>query len=93
MAQLLVTCPECGLCREIKDREQGLDDPDGECKHHIKPAQCPALRAPLIAASRMLDLLEWETLLADESLQPSPSIVAGQEIPEPVQQDRYLRQP
>jgi hypothetical protein len=77
MAHIFVTCPECGIRGELTHSDQEFDGPKDDCKHHVNPAKCPSLRGPLIAASRMLDLLEWEVIMADEVLQPSPSIVAA----------------
>ena len=83
MAQLFVTCPECGLRGEVAHSDAELDDPAGKCKHHLKPATCPALRQPLVAANRILDLMEWESILADEvTVQdlPSPSIIPAVDV-------------
>ena len=79
MAQIFVTCPECGLRVELAHSDSEFDDPEGECKHHVNPAKCRSIRGPLIAASRMLDLLEWEAIVADEALQLSASIPADQD--------------
>ena len=77
MAQLTVTCAECGLHGHLSRRNQELLDPGGRCKHHVIPAECPVLRALLVGATRMLDWLEWDTADDDDFL-PSPSIVADQ---------------
>jgi hypothetical protein len=79
MAQVLVTCPECGIRGELTYSDQEFDAPRDDCKHHLSPATCPSLRGPLIAASRMLDFLEWEVIMRDGALPPSPSIVQDQD--------------
>ena len=65
MAQLTVTCAECGLHGHLSRRNQELLDPGGRCKHHVIPAECP------------VRLAEWDTADDDDFL-PSPSIVADQ---------------
>ena len=75
MAQLFVICPECGLRGEVAHSDEELDDPAGKCQHHLKPAKCPALRQPLVAANRILELMEWDSILADEvTVQDLPSL-------------------
>jgi hypothetical protein len=78
MAHLSVTCFECGLCGELNHSGQDFDDPEGKCKYHLRPLECPALRAPLIGAVHILDLMEWDVVLANEDavgrpLEPRPS--------------------
>ncbi len=87
MAQLIITCPECGLRGKLSEIEQELDDPAGECKHHLIPAKCPALRVPLIGATRLLDLLEWDMVLADEDLHLSSSMVPNPGAPDLVYEE------
>jgi hypothetical protein len=87
MAQLIVTCPECGLRGELTDSKRQLDDPSGECKHHLIPAKCPALRAPLIGARPLLDWLEWDVIMTGEGLRPSPSIVPNHGAPDLVYEE------
>jgi hypothetical protein len=83
MAELFVTCPECGLREELAHGHQEFDDPRGKCSHRLNPAKCPALRVPLIAARRMLDFLEWDAILAsDEAIPSSPSFVEASIVPE-----------
>jgi hypothetical protein len=78
MVHLSVTCSECGLRGELNHNRQELDDPEGKCKHHLRPLECPALHAPLIGAIHILDLMEWDVVLANEDavgrpLQPRPT--------------------
>jgi hypothetical protein len=83
MAQLIVTCPECGLRGEVAQIDEEFDDPGGKCKHHLQPAKCAALRQPLLAANRMLDLMKWDSILADDvAVQdlPSPSIIPDADV-------------
>src|SRR5262245_29561803 len=88
MAELFVTCPECGLREKLAHGHQEFDDPRGKCSHRLNPAKCPALRVPLIAARRMLDVMEWDAILAsDEEIPTSPSFVEATivpEMPEPI---------
>ncbi len=44
MAQVLVTCPECGISGELTYSDQEFDAPQDDCKHHLSPATCPSLR-------------------------------------------------
>ena len=64
MAQLLVTCPECGLRGELAHSGQEFNNPAGKCKHVLTPARCPSLRIPLLGARRVLEQLEWDAFLA-----------------------------
>jgi hypothetical protein len=64
MAELCVTCPECGLRGELAHSGQDFSDPAGSCKHFLNPATCPSLRIPLICARRLLENLEWDAFLA-----------------------------
>jgi hypothetical protein len=78
MAQLLVTCPECGLSGERAHGRQELNDPASKCKRALTPARCPSLRVPLLGARRMLEHLEWEAFHAadGEILVPAALIQA-----------------
>ena len=64
MAQLLVTCPECGVRGELAHSGQEFNNPAGKCKHVLPPARCPSLRIPLLGARRVLEHLEWDAFLA-----------------------------
>ena len=78
MPKLFVTCPECDFCGELAHSDQEFDDPSGKCKYLLNPAECPSLHVPLVAARRMLDLLQWDSLLAAELTAqdlPSRSII------------------
>ena len=66
MAQLFVICPECGLRGEVAHDDEPFEDPASKCKHHLNPTECPALRQPLIAANLILDLMQWDSILADD---------------------------
>ena len=59
MAELFVMCPECGLRGTLTHSKQEFDDPESKCTHQAEPAECPRFRPALVAARRMLDLLEW----------------------------------
>ena len=82
MAELFVTCPECGLREEFVHSEQLLADPQGQCSHR-GPSRCPALRVPLIAARHMLSLLEWDAVSDfDEDIRILPALVEASIMPD-----------
>jgi hypothetical protein len=83
MAELIVTCPECGLRDELAHGDLKVDDPQGKCSHRLHPAKCPAFRVPLIAARRMLDLLEWDRISdSDEEIRILPSLIEAPIVPD-----------
>jgi hypothetical protein len=83
MAELIVTCPECGLRDELAHGDLKVDDPQGQCSHRLHPAKCPAFRVPLIAARRMLDFLEWDRISdSDEEIRILPSLIEAPMVPD-----------
>jgi hypothetical protein len=64
MAQVTVTCSECGLRGALAQSGQEFSDPGGRCKHSLSAARCPSLRIPLMGARRVLENLEWNDFLA-----------------------------
>jgi hypothetical protein len=72
MVHLSVTCSECGLRGELNHSRQEFDDPEGRCKYNLRPLECPALHAPLIGAVHILDLMEWDVVLANEDAVSRP---------------------
>jgi hypothetical protein len=66
MSCVSVMCLECGLHGQLSYGIQQFDDPRGQCIHRLKPAACPALKASLIGASRILDLMAWDQFMLNE---------------------------
>ena len=57
MAELIVTCPECGLqAKVLPGEDQVVGDSRGKCRHRKNPLNCPSLR-PLVSKARK-ELLE-----------------------------------
>jgi hypothetical protein len=82
MAELIVTCPECGLRDELAHGDLKVDDPQGKCSHRLHPAKCPAFRVPLIAAHRILDFLDWDGISdSDEEIRIFPSLIEAPIVP------------
>jgi hypothetical protein len=83
MAELVVTCPECGLRDELAQGHLKVDDPQGQCSYHLHPAKCPGFRVPLIAARRMLEFLDWDGISdSDEEIRILPSLVEAPIVPD-----------
>ena len=57
MAEIVITCPECGLqAKVLPAEEQVVGESRGKCRHRTNPLNCPSLR-PLLAKARR-ELLE-----------------------------------
>ncbi|MBV9235842.1 MAG: hypothetical protein JOZ94_08425 [Xanthobacteraceae bacterium] len=83
MAELIVTCPECGLRDELAHGHLKVNDPQGQCSYHLHPAKCPRLRVPLIAARRMLEFLDWDGISdSDEEIRILPSLIEAPIVPD-----------
>jgi hypothetical protein len=52
MAEIIVTCPECGLQAKVLPHEDQVVGPSrGICRHRKNPLNCPSLR-PLVSKAR-----------------------------------------
>jgi hypothetical protein len=91
MSCVSVMCLECGLRGELSYGMQQFDDPRGQCNHRLEPPACPALKASLIGASRILELMAWDQFMlreespmrVSEPLQTEGAIVFDPDKPEP----------
>jgi hypothetical protein len=93
MAELFVTCPECGLRGELAHSGREFADPPGKCKHLLNPAKCPSLRIPLIGARHLLDMFEWDAFLAaDEEIADEDAPEVFPTLPLVAQDRQAIRQ-